>query len=266
MVIRKPSSLKDLIIPFLMRSAALPDTSLKTARPSSLYRPMVFQSHRSGRWLKAKIPTSSHTSAPSPSEDLLNRAIRFANDHINIGDNEVAILQHSRKSLLFSNDEAWVKKVGPGLFDVAMGSFDYNPQNLKVHFVMKYRQHLAGRNPSAFPAVGLILKAMFAIQYWSFYIFKPILIIHELSHPVSNGGAMSQLMDFHLEWISQLSDYHLVFVELLLLIGPFMVALQLQIVFQQDSLSFAQLVTLRLDAHMNWRDNIGKIDAYCSFS
>ena len=32
-------------------------------------------------------------------------------------------IQHSRKSLLFSKDKAWVKKEGPGLFDVAMGSY-----------------------------------------------------------------------------------------------------------------------------------------------
>ena len=61
---------------------------------------------------------------PSISEDLLNRAIRFAKDHIDIGDDEVAIIQHSRKSLLFSEDKAWEKKDGPGLFDVAMGSYD----------------------------------------------------------------------------------------------------------------------------------------------
>ena len=61
---------------------------------------------------------------PSISEDLLNRAIRFAKDHIDIGDDEVTIIQHSRKSLLFCNDKVWVKKEGPGIFDVAMGSYD----------------------------------------------------------------------------------------------------------------------------------------------
>ena len=50
---------------------------------------------------------------PSISEDLLHRAIRFAKDHINISDEEVGIIQHSRKSLLFSDDRAWVKKQGP---------------------------------------------------------------------------------------------------------------------------------------------------------
>ena len=49
---------------------------------------------------------------PSISEDLLRRAIRFAKDHINISDEEVGIIQHSRKSLLFNDDRAWVKKQG----------------------------------------------------------------------------------------------------------------------------------------------------------
>ena len=61
---------------------------------------------------------------PSILEDLLNRARQFAKDHIDIGDDEVAIIQHSRKSLLFSKDKAWVKKEGPGLFEVAVGSYD----------------------------------------------------------------------------------------------------------------------------------------------
>ena len=61
---------------------------------------------------------------PSISEDLLQRALRFAKDHTNISDEEVGIIQHSRKSLLFSRDKAWRKKEGPGLFDVTMGSYD----------------------------------------------------------------------------------------------------------------------------------------------
>ena len=36
----------------------------------------------------------------------------------------LGIIQHFRKSLLFSEDKAWRKKEGPGLFDVTMGSYD----------------------------------------------------------------------------------------------------------------------------------------------
>ena len=57
-------------------------------------------------------------------EDLMQRAIRFARDHVETTDEEVPFIHHSRKSLLFSNDRAWVRKEGPGLFDVAMGSHD----------------------------------------------------------------------------------------------------------------------------------------------
>ena len=61
---------------------------------------------------------------PSISEDLLHRAILFAIGYITITDEEVDIIQHSRKSLLFSKGRAWMKKEGLGLFDVAMGSYD----------------------------------------------------------------------------------------------------------------------------------------------
>ena len=61
---------------------------------------------------------------PSISEDLLLRAIRFAKGHVEISDEEVNIILHSRKSLLFSKDRVWAKKEGQGLFDVAMGSYD----------------------------------------------------------------------------------------------------------------------------------------------
>ena len=44
---------------------------------------------------------------PSISEDLLQRAIRFAKNHIKITDEEVDIIHHSRKSLLFSKDRAY---------------------------------------------------------------------------------------------------------------------------------------------------------------
>ena len=57
---------------------------------------------------------------PSISEDLWQWAIRFTKDQIEISGEEVGIIQHYGKSLLFSKDQAWVKKEGSGLFDVAM--------------------------------------------------------------------------------------------------------------------------------------------------
>ena len=60
---------------------------------------------------------------PSISEKLLTDAIDFARQFIRINDDEVNIILHCRKSILFGNDGAWIKKNG-SLFDVAMGSFD----------------------------------------------------------------------------------------------------------------------------------------------
>ena len=61
---------------------------------------------------------------PTISVGLLNSAISFAKRHVKITSEEVDIIHHSRKSLLLSDDKAWMKKEGSGLFDVAMGSYD----------------------------------------------------------------------------------------------------------------------------------------------
>ena len=62
---------------------------------------------------------------PSISEDLLQDALRFARTHVNITDNEMEVIFHARKSLLFSSGSAWVRRgKQEGLFDVPMGSYD----------------------------------------------------------------------------------------------------------------------------------------------
>ena len=60
---------------------------------------------------------------PSISEDLLHNAISFARQNIDISDEEMEIIFHSRKSLLFSAGTDWMKR-DSGLFDVTMGSYD----------------------------------------------------------------------------------------------------------------------------------------------
>lgn len=60
---------------------------------------------------------------PSISKDLLEKALDFAKQHTPISDEEINIIYHSRKSLLFDADRAWMKN-DTGLFDVTMGSFD----------------------------------------------------------------------------------------------------------------------------------------------
>ena len=61
---------------------------------------------------------------PSISEDLLKQAIEFAKNYTEISDGDLNIINHSRKSLLFHNNEAWEKKTSNNLFDVTMGSYD----------------------------------------------------------------------------------------------------------------------------------------------
>ena len=61
---------------------------------------------------------------PSITESLLDRAILFAQGLTRVGQQDIEIIKQTRKSLLFSNNEVWVKKGDNELFDVTMGSFD----------------------------------------------------------------------------------------------------------------------------------------------
>ena len=59
---------------------------------------------------------------PSITEKLLSNAICFAEQHIAISNEHKIIIKHARKSLLFNNEQIWVKKKS-GLFDVTTGAF-----------------------------------------------------------------------------------------------------------------------------------------------
>lgn len=60
---------------------------------------------------------------PSITSELLDRAITYARTIINIDDSEISIIKHAKRSLLFNDDNCWVKKSKDN-FDVTMGSFD----------------------------------------------------------------------------------------------------------------------------------------------
>ena len=60
---------------------------------------------------------------PSIKEKLLWEAIRFAKLYISITNKDIETTFHARKSLLYYNDEPWVKK-GESNFDVSMGAYD----------------------------------------------------------------------------------------------------------------------------------------------
>ena len=61
---------------------------------------------------------------PSITKTIFNDALNFAKMHTKIGRDEIRIIKHCRKSLLFSGNEAWVKKNSSNCFDVTMGSHD----------------------------------------------------------------------------------------------------------------------------------------------
>ena len=60
---------------------------------------------------------------PSISKELLTDALTFAETIINLDDQDKKIIYHSRKSLLFNQEQTWMKK-GNDLFDVSMGAYD----------------------------------------------------------------------------------------------------------------------------------------------
>ena len=61
---------------------------------------------------------------PSISEKLFNEAIQYGKNMVEIPDHDVVIINHSRKSFLFHENEPWVKKEGNEDFDVTIGSND----------------------------------------------------------------------------------------------------------------------------------------------
>ena len=61
---------------------------------------------------------------PSIKEDILKTSLSFANEYQNIPEEDTRIINHCRKSLLFSNNQPWKKKDAEGCFGVTMGSCD----------------------------------------------------------------------------------------------------------------------------------------------
>ena len=69
------------------------------------------------KWRKQKLISSI-------SLNLFNEAIQYASTTAEITDSEKAIIKHSRKTLLFHNNQPWEKKSGDPDFDVPMGCYD----------------------------------------------------------------------------------------------------------------------------------------------
>ena len=60
---------------------------------------------------------------PSISESLLSEAIKYSSQFTEITQEQVDIIMHCRKSLLYSNGKAWVKQHSK-MFNVTMGTYD----------------------------------------------------------------------------------------------------------------------------------------------
>lgn len=61
---------------------------------------------------------------PSITKTIFDNALDFAKIHTTIKRDEIRVIKHCRKSLLFFEDEAWIKKTTNNCFDVTMGSYD----------------------------------------------------------------------------------------------------------------------------------------------
>ena len=61
---------------------------------------------------------------PLISIELLDPLISFARSLINIEWNIIRMISHARKSLLFHDSGAWVKKDWNPLFDITLGTFN----------------------------------------------------------------------------------------------------------------------------------------------
>ena len=60
---------------------------------------------------------------PSIKEVLLHEARQFAKEHVPITRQDIEVIFHARKSVLYNDREPWVKKEGDS-FDVTMGAYD----------------------------------------------------------------------------------------------------------------------------------------------
>ena len=61
---------------------------------------------------------------PSITLELFNKAIEFAKQHVDISNDDLAIITQARKTLLYHNGQPWTKKNDESDFDVPMGSYD----------------------------------------------------------------------------------------------------------------------------------------------
>ena len=95
----------------------------------------------------------------SISESLLDEVIAWAKSLTNIPDDQLAVIKHARKSLLFYNDKTWVKNNDQSLFDVTMGSYDGAEicELVGLFMLNKLAQRFGGDNVGLYRDDGLLL-------------------------------------------------------------------------------------------------------------
>ena len=61
---------------------------------------------------------------PSISNNLFKESIEFARQFIHISNDNLSIIMHARKTLIFEGTTPWIKKSGDEDFDVPISCFD----------------------------------------------------------------------------------------------------------------------------------------------
>ena len=60
----------------------------------------------------------------SITDNILHQTLKFTKQHTNINKNDLHIINHCCKLLLFSDNKSWKKKTTDSCFEATMGSFD----------------------------------------------------------------------------------------------------------------------------------------------
>ena len=80
---------------------------------------------------------------PSISENLLDQALSWASSILaDISHEDIFIIKHARKSLLFNNGKPWIQNNNSNLFDVTMGRYDGAEINLVPRLFLWGRKDL----------------------------------------------------------------------------------------------------------------------------
>ena len=70
--------------------------------------------------------------------NLFSKTIQYASPIMEIFDSDMATIKHSRKTLLFHNNQPWEKKSGYPDFDVPMGCYDKQYYRQKQHWFIPW--------------------------------------------------------------------------------------------------------------------------------